>query len=304
MDQLDLSIIIVSHNTRDYTLAALKAIHDTIKTHTYEVIVVENSSKDQSYEAVQETFPQDVLLKTDELVGFSTANALGVQKAHGEVLFFLNPDTKVQEGAIDLLIEHLRSLPACGAITGQLLNPNGTIQPQGGSLPNLLNVAAWMFFVDDLPFLSKLFVPYQQRDTEFFKRLQEHLGWIGGTALLISKSLYEKVGGWDSAITLYGEDVELCKRVHDAGKQVCLYPGSKIIHHQNKSTGSSHRAKIGEMEGLIYYWKKHNPGFQVSILKAILWGGSWLRILVFGILMRDESAKRTYFEAQKRVVMD
>lgn len=303
MDQPDLSIIVVSHNTRDYTLAALKAIHNTIKTHTYEVIVVENASQDQSYEAIQQTFPKDILVKSEKLIGFSEANALGVQQAHGEFFFFLNPDTQVQDGAIDLLIEHLRSLPACGAITGQLLNPNGTIQPQGGSLPNLFNVAAWMFFIDDLPFLSTLFVPYQQRNIEFFKRFQEHLGWIGGTALLISKSLYEKIGGWDSAITLYGEDVELCKRVHSAGKQICLYPGSKIIHHQNKSTGSSHRARIGEMEGLIYYWKKHYPPFQVPILKAILWMGSWLRIVLFGILMRDESAKHTYFEAQKRVVM-
>lgn len=304
MDQPDLSIIVVSHNTRDYTLAALKAIHNTIKTHTYEVIVVENASQDQSYEAIQKTFPNDTLVRSEKLIGFSAANTLGVQHARGELLFFLNPDTEVQDGAVDLLIEHLRSLPACGAITSQLLNPNGTIQPQGGSLPTLLNVAAWMLFVDDLPFVSTLFVPYQQRDPEFFKRFQEHLGWIGGTALLISKTLYEKIGGWDSAITLYGEDVELCKRVHSAGKHVCLYPGSKIIHHQNKSTGSSHRAKIGEMEGLIYYWKKHYPPFQVPVLKAILWIGSWLRIVLFGILMRDESAKRTYFEAQKRVVMD
>ena len=302
-ESLELSIIIVSHNTRDYTVAAIQAVQDTVKTHHHEVIVVENASSDQSAEAIEKEFSHIRVIKTDTLVGFSTANNLGAKSAKGEYLLFLNPDTVVQPGAIDLLLEHAKSLPNCGAISGQLLNPNNTIQPQGGALPNLLNVAAWMLFLDDLPFLSQLFLPYQQRNLEYFKKLQENCGWIGGTALIISRSLFEKLNGWDEQIFMYGEDVELCLRVHNAGKTICLYPGAKIMHYQNKSTGSSRMAKLGEFDGLLYLWKKHKPGYQMGILKSLLWIGSWLRLVIFGILGRNDAEKHTYFEAQKRILM-
>jgi GT2 family glycosyltransferase len=302
-ESLELSIIIVSHNTRDYTLAALQSIQDTVKAHQYEVIVVENASTDQSAEAIEKAFPHIQLIKIETLIGFSTANNLGAKSAKGEYLFFLNPDTVVQPGAIELLLEHAKSLPNCGAISGQLLNPNNSIQPQGGALPNLFNVAAWMLFVDDLPFLSHLFLPYQQRNLEYFKKLHENCGWIGGTALMISRSLFEKLTGWDEQIYMYGEDVELCLRVHKAGKTACLYPGAKIMHHQNKSTGSSRKAKLGEFDGLLYLWKKHKPGYQMGILKSLLWIGSWLRLVIFGILGRNDAEKHTYFEAQKRILM-
>jgi GT2 family glycosyltransferase len=132
-ESLELSIIIVSHNTRDYTLAALQSIQDTVKAHQYEVIVVENASTDQSAEAIEKAFPHIQLIKIETLIGFSTANNLGAKSAKGEYLFFLNPDTVVQPGAIELLLEHAKSLPNCGAISGQLLNPNNSIQPQFGS---------------------------------------------------------------------------------------------------------------------------------------------------------------------------
>lgn len=300
---LDVSIIIVSHNTRDITLAALRAVHATVKTHTFEVIVVENASTDGSYDAIKKAFPHDLLVRTEALVGFSAANNLGAQSAHGDHLFFLNPDTVVQDGAVDLLIEHQRSLPSCGAITGQLLHADGSIQPQGGALPHLLNVTAWMFFIDDLPGVSKILYPYQQRDLEFFRTFHENCGWVGGTALMIPKTVFEKVGGWDSAIFLYGEDVELCQRIHKAGKHVCFYPGAKVIHLQNKSMGGSRRAKVGEIEGLVYFWKKHRARWQLPLLRIILFAGSWLRVLLFGILMRNEEQTTTYLHAQKRALM-
>lgn len=299
---IELSIILVSHNTKAVILDALDAVFETVKKHDYEVIVVENASTDGSASAIQTAFPKVKLVKTESLIGFSEANNLGRASSKGEYLFFLNPDTEVQPGAIDIMLDHMHeqkvSVASC-----QLLNTDRSIQPQGGALPNLLNVKAWMFFIDDVPILNKLFVSYQQSNIDFFRKSHENVGWIGGTALMITAAVFDAVGGWDSKIFLYAEDVELCVRLHKAGYAIALFSDAQVVHKRHGSTGSSKTSLINEISGLVYIWKKHFPAWQVPILRLVLWVGSWLRVIVFGILLGDDSRKAAYIEASKRARM-
>ncbi len=306
------SIIIVSHNAKDYTIKAVDSIYQTVKKETLkqiEVIVVENNSNDGSYQALQKYVHLLRLICLDHTVGFGEANNLGAEQAKGTYLFFLNPDTEIKPGAIDILLRELETHPEVGAVSGQLLNADGSIQPQGGTLPNLFNIAAWWLFpdfwifsIDDLPIIGPYLPSYQQRSLPFFKNRQE-TGWIGGTALMISKSLFEKVGKWDQDIFLYGEDLELCWRLYSYHKKIVLNPEAKIIHHQHKSVGGSRRARLGEIEGLLYLWRKHFPSWQFPLLKIILVVGIWLRVVLFGILLGNEEKKSTYLEAARRVAM-
>jgi len=301
MSDIALSIIIVSYNAKDYLLKTLDAVFENSPKESFEVIVVENNSADDSFKATNKLQYPLQMIELDHTVGFSEANNLGAKVAKGKVLLFLNPDTEVQEHALDVLyrevIEH-----DYGAVSGKLLNADGSIQPQGGALPNLFNVFLWMFFIDDLPLVSRLFFPYQQRTRSFFTK-KSKTGWIGGTAFAIRKDLFEELGGWDSNMFLYGEDVEFCLRIAQNKKEVRIVPEAEIVHYQHKSTGGQARSLKGEFAGLLYIWKKYFPAWQYPLVKAILYIGAWLRVLLFGILFRDETRKRAYLEIQKDVSM-
>jgi N-acetylglucosaminyl-diphospho-decaprenol L-rhamnosyltransferase len=302
MSTVDLSVIIVSHNTKALIDAAISSVMTTVKTHSVEVIVVENASTDESATAIKKKFPAVILVNTPSLVGFSAANNLGRKHAHGKYLFFLNPDTEVQPGAVDTLFAEMESHKVKVA-SGQLLNPDGSIQPHGGALPTLWTIAAWMLFVDDLPLINLLFVPYQQSNREYFTREHDSVGWVGGTALMIESAIFDTVGGWDDAIFLYGEDVELCLRLHTLGLKIGLFPEAKILHRRQGSVGTSSRSYIGEFEGLLYIWKKHFPAWQLPVLRFLLIIGAWLRVVFFGILLGDEHRKATYLDAAQRARM-
>ncbi|HZZ98927.1 MAG TPA: glycosyltransferase family 2 protein, partial [Candidatus Saccharimonadia bacterium] len=289
---VDLSVIIVSHNTATLIGNAIQAVLDTVNSHSFEIIVVENASTDDSFAFIKKTFPKVTLLRTDSLIGFSAANNLGRKHAHGSHLFFLNPDTIVVHHAIDNLLDHMQKHHLKVA-SGQLRNPDGSIQPQGGALPNLWNVAAWMLFIDDLGLTHA----YQLRKQSYFHHEQDNVGWIGGTAFMIETAAFDAVGGWDSKIFLYGEDVELCIRLHRAGLKIGLFPDVQIKHIKQGSVGSSSRAYIGEFEGLIYIWKKYFPTWELPILRLLLVAGAWLRVVIFGILLGDEHRKATYLDA-------
>lgn len=296
---IDLSVILVSHNTKGLILQAVESVYNTVKTHSFEVIVVENGSDDGSAAAILKKFPMARVVYTQQLVGFSEANNIGRAVAHGKFLFFLNPDTEVLENAVDVLIDRMTAT-GLHVASGQLLNSDLSIQPQGGALPNLLNVKMWMFFVDDLPLVNRIFSSYQQRRLSYFQKEQHNVGWIGGTAFMILARVFDEVGGWDSKIFLYAEDVDLCMRLHKHKHKIALFPQAKIVHKRHGSVGGSKASFVGEIEGLVYIWKKQFPAWQLPFLRLILLSGSWLRVILFGILLGDENRKSAYLEAQQR----
>lgn len=295
------SVIINSHNTKALTCLAIQAVINSTYV-PYEIIVVENASTDDSFAELKKQFPKITLIEQKKLIGFGAANMIGVHHAKGKYLFFLNPDTEVHEGAIDALVSYFKNHPQCGACSGKLLNTDGSVQPQGGALPSLFNIKMWMFFIDDIPLVSSFMHPYQQRAVSYYNAQHNDCGWLGGTALMVSAELFAKVGGWDTNIYMYGEDVELCIRFHKAGYSIGYTPEAMITHHQHQSTGVS-QSRIGEFEGLLYIWKKHYPAWELPALRVILWLGAWLRVFLFGILGGNEELKTTYLKAQRRAFM-
>src|SRR5690606_24026412 len=171
-----------------------------------------------------------------ENAGFGKANNLGAKQARGEYLLFLNSDTQVIDSAHLKLLEHAKKhqakLSSC-----QLLNPDGSIQPQGGHLPSLTNLFAQMLFLDDLPFIRSVFPSYQKRDVAFFQKDQS-MGWIGGTAMLIKSDFFKSLGGFDEHIFMYAEDVDLCWRAQQQGVRPYYCATPQITHLGQASTSS------------------------------------------------------------------
>ncbi len=288
LKQKKLSVIIVSYNTSELTAGAIDSV---LASKNIEVIVVDNNSSDDSTTTLKKKFGSKItLLENKENVGFARANNQGVRKASGEYIMLLNSDTIVKPETLEVLVNDLDTESALGIIAASLRNSDGSYQPQGGALPTLFNVALWWLW--PLPGIFPGIPPYQD-SRELKGNLVSNRGWVGGTALMMRKDLYQKLGGLDEGIFMYAEDIDLCIRVRDAGLEVAIDPRTRVIHFGMQS-GLSSQARLGEIQGLLFLFKKYNPSWQVFLLRLVLLKGSLLRYLFFGILRGDKDARKLY----------
>ena len=291
---MDLSIIILNYKTKEITSDCLKSIQNSTDKYKKEVIVVDNESADGSVEYLKKKFPSYNIFGSGRNGGFAFGNNVGVKKAKGKYVWLLNSDTILQVDTIEKLMDQATKKDSDIA-SCQLLNRDGSIQPQGGYLPTFCNLTAWMFFIDDIPLIKKLIRPYQQQTKSFYKKDQQP-GWLGGTALLVKKKIYDQLKGLDDDIFMYGEDVDFCYRANKLGYTLNYFHSPKLTH-LGQASGSSRGAVLGEFKGLRYIYKKHKPIWQMPILRLILKIGTALRVLLFGIILKDEQRKNIYKEA-------
>lgn len=291
---VQLSIIIVSYNTKDLLIDCLQSIYKYPVDFEFEVIVVDNHSIDDTVTTLKQYFPLIRLIKNSQNIGFAAANNQAAKKARGRKLLFLNSDTAVKKNALQDFFTQADA--TCDDIyTCQLMTANDQIQPQGGSLPNLWNVATWMLGIDDLPIIRTLIPPYQRSSSDFFSR-DRKMGWVSGTAMMIPTGVFRSLGGFDEQVFMYGEDVELCLRLAKTGRKIYFLSSSKIVH-LGQGSGSSSKALLGEFQGIKYIFIKHKPAWHLPILRFWLKIGALLRYLIFGIIKGNADKKIIYQQA-------
>ena len=275
---MDLSIIIINYKTKSVTADCLRSIRRSTDKLTKEVIVVDNGSADDSIGYLKTKFPWVRVYDAGANLGFAGGNNFGFRKSRGKYVWLLNSDTIVKRDTIrtlyDAALKHNSSIASCC-----LLNRDGSIQPQGGYLPDLWRLACWMLFIDDLPIISSFFPAYHVNRTSFFKK-DRHPGWLAGTALLIRRDVYRKLSGLDDNIFMYGEDVEFCLRAKSLG-WVPDYFAEARLTHLGQASGSSRGAILGEYKGLRYIYQKHFPAWQGWVLRLTLMTGAILRRIIF-----------------------
>lgn len=320
-----LSIVIVSYNTKALTLQTLASVEESLQRspeldQKTDIWVVDNNSTDGSVEAVEKLVKSSSrlhLIKNQANLGFAGANNKAIERSKGEYVLLLNSDTVVQEDALAQMIatfsmsqsnletavlaEARDKLDHLGVLAAQLLNPDGSLQAQGGSFPTLFSLATHMLFLDDIPVIGK-FLPSTQHTG---RNAHHHQGsklylvdWVGGTAVMIRRAVFLEAGLLDSSIFMYGEDIEFCMRAKSHHWDVAILPSAKVIHYGSASS-SSKNAIIGELKGYIYIWAKHKPIWQKPILKLILGIGILLRIILFGTMIRDAHRAAIYKEASR-----
>jgi len=297
MSKPDLSIIIVSFNTNDILSACVKSVIKNTYDIDYEIIVVDNGSKDGSLGTIKELekmFPQVHLVDAKSNLGFGKANNLGCQKANGEYFLFLNSDTLIFDNAIKESLDNLKKIPTCGVYSCKLLNPDKTVQASGGQFPTFGNVFAWQFFIDDLPLIGNLVPSFHPKTSSYNKN--KKLDWVTGAFMLIPERAFREAGGFDENIFMYTEEMELCFRLKKLGFQT-IYSTSSAIIHLGGASGGSVFAITNEVKNMIYFWKKHKPNWQLPFIKFFFICGSLLRWLIFGIIKGDDKARRAYTQA-------
>jgi hypothetical protein len=323
---MKLSVIIVSYNTAHFTLQTIDSVLQEIAQQPFlldqtEILVVDNHSQDESVTELKKlvtAHPKIIkLLQNTQNLGFAQANNRALKKAQGEYLLLLNSDTIVQQGALAQMVTRFEENPVLdfsanlagqkgqldklGILAATLLNPDKTLQAQGGNFPTLFSLASHMLFLDDLPVVGQFFPSTQHTGKNIRQQLDtqesnvQQLDWVGGTAMMFRRQVLEEVGPLDQNIFMYGEDIEFCMRARDHHWDVAIEPAAQVIHFGSASSSSA-RAIIGEMLGYIYIWSKHKPSWQRPVVKHLLKLGCLLRIWLFGTMVKRPAKAQVYRE--------
>lgn len=254
-----LSILIVTHNTRDHLTHALQ--HLEAQAHTWdEVIVVDNASTDDSCRLVRERFSFVRLLELDENFGFGVANNRGVEIAQGDKILLLNSDAWLVEDALPHLAATLDRNPRLGAVTPALFYPDG--RPQFSWAPGT------GVFGETLQKLRNRFEPRPWAHRPPPSWLFPLLGpvWLTAACLLVRKEAFDAVGGFDEEFFLYFEDVDLCHRMRRAGWGLRVVPEAHAFHVKGGSDRGA-RAELEYRRSQLAYYRKHRPGWENRLLR-------------------------------------
>lgn len=294
---MDVSFIIVNYNTKELTKKAIDSIYKFSKNLEFEIILIDNDSEDGSVAHIKKSFPKVKIIENDQNVGFGSANNQGMKQAKGEFIFLFNSDAYLIDDSTQNIINKAREIKSLGAIAPLILNEDRSIQQSGGFFPSLTKIFWWMTFLDDLPF-GLILNPYHIDHDRFYQEERE-LDWITGAAMIIPKAVYNKVGGFDENIFMYGEDIDLSYKIKKSGLNILFSPVSRLVHlGQGSSKKISKNAILGEYKGILYFYQKYYSQMALQMVTILLKMGALLRIIAFGLLGRKELVK-IYAEAIK-----
>lgn len=267
MTQPDLSIIIVSWNVRELLANCLRSVFGQAGL-ALQVIVVDSASSDGSPERVAEQFPQVELVVCQENVGFPRGNNLGMERANGRFILLLNPDTVVHGDALAKMVSYLEESPTVGVVGPQLLNDDGSVQSSRRRFPTLwtaLFESTWL-----QPYAPKAVLDhYYARDVE--DRETAVVQWLMGACLMIRQDVVAQVGGLDEAYFMYSEELDYCRRIHQAGWQVVYYPEAQVTHLSGKSSEQAVTQRhINFNRAKLRYFRKYHGRLAAGLLRLFL----------------------------------
>ncbi len=267
---LDLSIIIVNYNVKEFLQNLLHSINKSARGISYEIIIVDNASDDGSVEFIKEKFfstPEIKLIVNSTNAGFGKANNQGLAQANGKYILLLNPDTLLGEDTIQKMFKFFESTPEAGIAGCKILNPDGTLQLAcRRSFPGPWTSFCKVTGLSSIFPKSKIFARYNL--TYLDENQTYEVDAISGSFMMMRKEVYEKVGGFDEDFFMYGEDLDLCYRIQKAGYKVFYVHSTQIIHYKGESTK---RSSLDETkifyEAMNLFVKKHlSSSFLVELI--------------------------------------
>jgi GT2 family glycosyltransferase len=243
---IDVSILVVSYNTCALTRAALDSVLAETKDVSYEVIVVDNASKDGSASMIATHPLRPEFIQLAENIGFARANNLAARRARGRYLLLLNPDTLVLDSAIGKLVSFAKAEPKARIWGGRTLYASGSLNPSSCwgrmTLWNLFCRASGLtgLFPASEVFNGEAYGGWH-RDTV------RNVDIVSGCFFLIERELWDGLNGFDPLFFMYGEEADLCLRAHAFSARPMITPSATIVHYG----GASESARTGKMVRLL-----------------------------------------------------
>jgi GT2 family glycosyltransferase len=263
----DVSVIIVSFNTRDLLRECLQTLFSRLGGVSVQTIVVDNASEDGSADMVAQEFPEIDLIRSDANLGFGPANNRGFARATGRYIVLLNSDAFVAPDTLRRSVERMDAEADVGLAGGRLIGRDGEWQPSARMFPSVLN-----------EFLTISGLSARWPNSRFFGRVDRtwanpsdpaDVDWVPGAYSIIRKSLLDDIGLFDERFFLYFEEVDLCRRIKAAGYRVVYWPELEVVHIGGESSrtikrltfsGFGSQLTLWRMRSqALYYRKQHGP---------------------------------------------
>jgi GT2 family glycosyltransferase len=263
---MDVSVIIVNYNTVKLTIQCINSIYEHTKDITFEIIVVDNASTDDSVELLIDMFPKITLIKNKKNIGFGRANNIGMNVSKGKYLFLLNSDTILLNNAIELFFNFMdKSNLKIGALGCIMLDSELKL-----NYKNSFNFFPSTFYSIKMYF-NKFKSGFDHYDAKLLENGMFSVDYIVGADLFLSSDLINKIGDFDSDFFLYWEEVDLQKRMAKIGLSRLIISGPKIIHLEG---GSSQKAfnnwkRITHDRHLMLYSRKNFNKINFIIFKSL-----------------------------------
>jgi hypothetical protein len=266
-DSSSISVVIVSWNVRDLLRQCLQAV--LAQTGRHQVIVVDNASTDGTLEMLRADFPEILIVANRENRGYTGGNNQGFQLASGKYILVLNPDTRLQPGAIVTMQAFLEGHPAVAVVGPRLLWPDGSVQSSRRRFPTLMidllenavvqrfwavNVVLNRYYCNDLP-----------------NDVPQPVDWVVGACIMLRREVVEQIGGFDEGYFMYSEEADWCFRAKAAGWEVWHLPEAAIIHYHGKSSEQNLLARENRFQdSRARFLAKHRGRWQAVIFRLFL----------------------------------
>jgi hypothetical protein len=262
---MDLSVIVVTYESRDHVLACLRSLPPAIRTREastseprWECVVVDNDSRDGGPELVEREAAWAKVVRTGANLGYAKAVNRGLAETTGRRVLVSNPDCTWGPASVAELLLWLDTHPRCGIAAPRIRNPDGSLEYSARSYPGPL-----AFLFNRYSLLSRLFPrnPWTRRYLllDWDHASPRSVDWVSGAAMLARREAVAAVGGMDEAFFMFNEDVDWCRRMNQAGWSVDYVPAAEVVHAIGASEGSSNRVILERHRGMIHYLRKHHP---------------------------------------------
>ena len=279
------SVLVISYNTRELTLACLRSLRDQTRV-PHEVIVLDNASADGSAAAIAAEFPDYRLIASPENLGFARGNNVAAREARGHYILLLNPDTVVLDAAIDRLVAFAERRPEAGIWGGRTLYGDMSLNPTNA----FGELTLWSLFCRATGLAvafrgSELFNPEDYGSWD--RSTEREVGFVSGCFFLITRTLWERLGGFDLTFVMYGEEADLCRRARAQGlARARMTPEATIIHYVGQSSKRRADKDVMVLRAKATTIRRHLPAWQRPFALALLAAWPWSRMVSGRLLAR------------------
>lgn len=289
------SIVIVTFDSRSEIGPCLDSISPSLDSDRCEAIIIDNASSDGTVEISRRRHQNLSLIENATNVGFTRAVNQGIDAAHADVIYILNPDTELAENSIRVLREKLLSDASIGAVAPQLRFPDGRIQHSCRRFPTHWNILTELSGISRLTRRSRLLNGWKMGD--FDHEGEREVDQPAGAALMVRRDVLTELGGLDERFPMFFSDVDLCKRIKDSGWRILFWPEAKVTHKGGSTIFQRRPAMIVTSHlSLIKYFLKHfrRPAHVISnfIIALLLVAGIPIRLLVNMLIPAKQSERQ------------
>ncbi len=241
----DISVIIVSYNTKNYLSKCLESVFEQVGV-TFETIVVDNNSVDGSRQMVRDKFQRVMLIGNTENFGFAKANNQALEISSGKYVYFLNPDTVTEPNCFKTMFRFMEENPDIGLAGTKMLFPDNTFHPSVGDG-----------------------YPGGRRARKVIPNLPGEIAWVLGASMIAPLSVIKAMQGFDDRFFLYGEEQDLCLRIRKSGLKIGYIHDAAVIHWGGKSERANSAANVWakKVKAEYLFYNKHYPETTVRAIR-------------------------------------